>query len=171
MSAMNHGTANRGSAVGLFWAVVISTFIALVLMLIALPDSLFYFWPDWIALVVIFWALYQPIRFGPVCGFIIGTLLEVLFVRNFGVLGLGLASLAFFVNSTHQQLKVLSPWQQMFIIGFFIAVFKLITGWLSGLVSDFQTNSEYWYSLLGDVLVWPFVTILLHELRRIFRLN
>ena len=162
---------NRGSAVNLFWAVVISTSVAFVLMLIALPQSVFYFRPDWVALVVIFWALYQPERFGPVSGFIIGTLLEVLLVKNLGVFGFGLACLAFIVNSTHRQLKVLSPWQQVIIIGLFIGFYKVITGWLTGLVSDFQINAEYWYSLLGDVLIWPFVTILLNELRRFFRLS
>jgi len=136
-----------------------------------LPPSLFYFWPDWIVLVVIFWSLTQPDRIGPFIGFIIGTLLEVLFVRNFGVLGLGLATLAFLVNSTHQQLRVLSAWQQMIIVGLFVGVFKLITGWFSGLVSDFVITTEYWYSLFGDILVWPFISILLFELRRFFRVS
>jgi len=164
-------TNNRGSSSSLFIAVAISTFVALVLKLIQLPLSLFYFWPDWIALVVAFWALHQPGRFGPVAGFIIGTLLEVLFVRTFGVLGLGLATLAFVINSTHQQLRALSVWQQIFVIGLYVGVFKLLTGWLSGMVSDFVITSEYWYSLLGDILIWPFATILLHELRRILRLR
>jgi len=161
----------RGSRVNLFWAVSVSTFVALVLMLIQLPQNVFYFWPDWIVLVVVFWALVQPDRIGPVIGFIIGTLLEVLFVRNFGVMGLGLATLAFLVNSTHQQLRALSPWQQMFLIGLFVGIFKLITGWFYGLVSDFTITTEYWYSLLGDMIVWPFVSILIHELRRIFRVS
>ena len=47
-------SANRGSALNLFWAVLISTFVALVLKLISLPQSVFYFWPDWVVLVVIF---------------------------------------------------------------------------------------------------------------------
>ena len=163
--------SKRGSEVNLFWAVFFSTFAALVLMLIELPQNLFYFWPDWIVLVVAFWALTQPDRIGPFVGFIIGTLIEVLFVRNFGVLGFGLAALAFVINSTHQQLRVLSAWQQMLIIGLFIGVFKLVTGWFSGLVSDFVFITEYWYSLLGDILVWPFVSILLYELRRLFRVR
>jgi len=164
-------SANRGSNRSLFFAVVISTFIALVLMLIQFPSWFFNFWPDWVAIVVIFWSLHQPERFGPVAGFIIGMLMEVLFVHTFGVWGLGLASLAFIVNSTHQQLRVLSVWQQIFVIGLFIAVFKFIIGWFSGMVSDFVINSQFWYSLLGDILVWPFVTILLHELRRMLRLR
>ena len=161
-------SSSRTSGVNLFWAIAVSTFIALVLMLIQLPQSLFYFWPDWIALVVIYWTLVESDRVGPFCGFIIGTLLEVLFVRTFGVLGLGLAILAFIINSTSQQLRALSPWQQMFLIGLYIGTFKLVTGWFSGMVSDFVISTEYWYSLLGDIIVWPFIYILLQELRRLF---
>jgi len=151
--------------------VAISAFIALVLTVVQLPGWLFYFWPDWIAIVVAYWALMTPKRVGPFVGFIIGTLLEVLFVRKFGVLGFGLATLAFIVNSTSQQLRALSIWQQMISIGVFISFFKLLTGWLSGLVSGFTITPEYWYSLLGSVLIWPFAYILLEELRRVVRIR
>jgi len=159
----------NNSPINLFWAVMVSSFVALVLMLIQLPSWMFYFWPDWIALVVVYWALVTPNRFGPVMGFIIGTLLEVVFVRKFGVLGLGLAVLAFIVNSSHQQLRVLSMWQQMILVG--VGVFKLITGWFYGLVTDFTITTEYWYSLIGCVVIWPFAFILLQELRRITRVK
>lgn len=155
----------------LFFGVSISVFIALVLTVVQLPAFLFYFWPDWIAIVVAYWALRTPTQVGPFVAFIIGTLLEVLFVRNFGVLGLGLATLAFLVNSASQQLRALSIWQQMVSIGFFIAIFKLLTGWLSGMVSEFTITSDYWYSIFGSVLIWPFATILLEELRSALRIR
>jgi rod shape-determining protein MreD len=75
--------------------VSLSVFVALVLTVVQLPAAMDYFWPDWIAIVVAYWALRTPNQVGPFVAFIIGTLLEVLFVRKFGVLGLGLASLAF----------------------------------------------------------------------------
>lgn len=158
--------SNRVSNYKVFWAVSLSTLVALALMIVPVPQPLFYFWPDWIALVIVYWALYTPEKVGPVVGFIIGVLLEVLFVRKFGVEGLGLATLAFLVNYANQQLNVLSIWQQTIVIAMFIALFKLITGWLYGLVGDFTITFEYWYSLLGCILVWPFMCILLHELRR-----
>jgi rod shape-determining protein MreD len=164
-------THSRNSATSLFWAVAFSSFVALVLMVISLPQWIFYFWPDWIALIIVYWALHAPDRFGPFIGFVIGLLLEVLFVRKFGVQGLGLATLAFIVNSTHQQLRVLSMWQQTLLVVLFIGVFKLITGWLYGMVADFTITREYWYSLVGCMVAWPFVYILLEELRRIARIR
>ena len=158
--------SNRLSNYKIFWAVSFSALIALALMIVPLPQWLFYFWPDWIALVIVYWALYTPEKVGPVVGFLIGVLLEVLFVRKFGVEGLGLATLAFLVNYANQQLNVLSIWQQTIVIAMFVALFKLITGWLYGLVGDFTITIEYWYSLLGCIFVWPFMSILLHEMRR-----
>jgi len=164
-------SSNRPSSGSLVLAVSVSAFVALVLTVVQLPGWLFYFWPDWIAIVVAYWALVAPKRAGPLVGFIIGTLLEVLFVRKFGVLGFGLATLAFMINATSQQLRALSIWQQMISMGVFISFFKLLTGWLSGLVSGFTITPEYWYSLLGSALIWPFAFILLEELRRAVRIR
>lgn len=159
------------SGLQIFFGVFISVFVGLVLTKVQLPDFLRYFRPDWIAIVVAYWALRTPDQVGPFVALAIGTLLEVLFVRKFGVLGLGLATLAFLTNSASQQLRALSIWQQMISIGFFIALFKLLTGWLSGMVSEFTITSDYWYSILGSVLIWPFATILLEELRSALRIR
>jgi len=142
--------------------------VALILMALPLSQNL---WPDWIALVIVYWALSAPDRVGPLIGFLIGTLLEVLFVRPFGIVGFGLATLAFVVNRTNLQLRVLSVWQQTLVVGLFVAFFKLLTGWLNGMVTDFTITIDYWYSIVGDMLVWPFIYILLQEVRRKARIN
>ena len=160
-------TMNRRRQPGfsLFWSIALSFIVGYTLTTIPTPQAIFYFWPDWIALIVVYWALMAPDRVGPWVGFVFGTLLEVLFVRDFGVLGFGYAMLAFAVNRTHLQLQVISIGPQMVVVGLLIAVFKLIIGWLYGLTSDFTMTSEYRYSLIGCVLAWPFVFILLQELR------
>lgn len=168
---MSVSASRRSSPASVFLAVGLSSFVALLLTIVQVPNWLFYFWPDWVALVIVYWALVLPNRIGSFIGFIVGTLLEVLFVRNFGVLGLGLATLAFIVNSAHLQLRVLSIWQQTLFMALLIGVFKLLTGWLYGIVSDFTITTEYWYSLLGSMAIWPFAFILLEELRRKARIR
>ncbi|MBT8115259.1 MAG: rod shape-determining protein MreD [Arenicella sp.] len=149
----------------LLWAFSLSAFMALVLMILQV-EQILSFWPEWMALVVIYWALMAPEKIRPWVAFVTGTLLEVLLVRNFGILGLGLATLAFIVNSAHLQLRVLSLWQQTVVIGMLIGIFKLITGWLYGMTSDLNISVAYFYPAIGSMLVWPFVYILLQELRR-----
>lgn len=152
-------------------AVGLSSFVALILTIVQVPNWLFSFWPDWVAITTVYWALVLPSRVGSFIAFIIGTLLEVLLVRKFGVIGLGLATIAFIVNSAHLQLRVLSIWQQTLFLILLIGFFKLLTGWLYGIVADFTITTEYWYSLLGSMLVWPFAFILLEELRRKARIR
>ena len=134
-------------------------------MVIPLPQGVFFYWPDWIPMIMVFWALTSPDRFGPWVGFVVGILLEVIFVRKFGIEGLALASLIVLVNRSHLQLRVLSVWQQTIVVVLYIAIYKLIAGWLNGLIADFTITREYWYSLLGDLLIWPFLIILLNEVK------
>ena len=84
-------------------AFVLSVFFALVLAMLSVADSIYYFWPEWLVLVLIFWCYTEPDRYGPLTGFILGILLDVLTVKTFGVLSLGLAFIAFFVNKTSHQ--------------------------------------------------------------------
>ncbi len=163
--------SNQPSRAGVIVGFGLSTLIALVLTVVQLPEWLFNFWPDWIAMVLIYWCLTKPEFIGPVVGFIVGTLLEVLFVRKFGVLGLGLATLAFIVNSAHLQIRIMTVWQQTLLVGLFIGIFKLITGWLYGIVSDFTITREFWFPIIGAMILWPFVFILLEELRRVLRIR
>lgn len=160
---------SRSSGITVFWAVSLSIFVAAVFTVIPVPQVIFLYWPDWVALVLFYWALTVPDKVGPFVGWAVGTLMEVLFVQTFGVLGLGFATLVFTVNRINLQLKVLSVWQQMLVVGLFIGIFKLITGWLYGMISGFTISSEYFYSLIGCMVSWPFLFILLQELRRMAR--
>ena len=147
----------------------ISVFAALVLTLVSLPDALYYFWPDWMLLVVIFWSYSERDAFGPGHALPMGILLDVLYVKTFGVLSLGFVLIAFIVNQTSHQLKAMTSWQQCFMVGLLAAIFKLLTGWLYGIVEDFSFTLPFWYSIIGSMVAWPFVTIILSGLRRFTR--
>jgi rod shape-determining protein MreD len=158
-------------APGLAIPVVISTLlIALILMVVPLPRWLFYFWPDWVGLVLAYWALMFPQQTTPFRVLLVALCAEVLFVKNFGVLGIGLVPAIFFIASISQQMKAMSIWTQVVIVAVAMALSKLIAGWVSGLVGDFEITLEYWYSIIGDVLIWPFLYIALNELRRVTRI-
>lgn len=164
--------SNSGrSSTAIYWAFSLSSFVAFTLMLVQVPDWLSPFWPDWIALIVVYWALISPGRIGPLVGFVLGTMLEVLFAKTFGVLSAGLATLAFLVNISHLQLRVISRWQQIFLVILLVATFKLINLWLEGMVDDARITALDWSSLVGDLMIWPFINIVLDELRRAFKIR
>lgn len=159
--------ANNSSLnLGLIIVLCLSTFIASVLTIVKLPTWLFYFRPDWLALVAIYWVLAMPEKLGIIFGFLHGLLLDLLLFKAFGLNALGFTFMTFLVARYYQQLRIFDLWQQALLIAFVICIMKLIVGWVHGLVSDFEFARFYWYSILGDVVMWPFIYILSRDLRR-----
>ena len=152
-------------------AFALSIIVAFTLKLVQVPHWLLSFWPDWIALVMVVWALQFPQKVTPLIAFIVGTMLEVLTAKTFGVVSIGLATLVFLVNLSHLQLRVLSSWQQVFLVVVLVAFSNLINLWLDGLVGGNKISAEDWYSIVGNIVVWPFINIILSEVRRAFRIR
>lgn len=152
-----------------YWVLMTTLFFAMVLSVIPVPQLVFDLWPDWVPLLLFYWALMAPERVGAWTGLIVGILAEVIMVKSFGVYALGLASLVYFVGRIHQQIRVLPMWQQMLLVAFFVGFFKLVTGWLYGLIDGYVIRFDSYYSLIGNALVWPFLYILLQEFTRSVR--
>ena len=121
--------------------------------------------------MMVVWALQAPQKVTPLTAFIVGTMLEVLTAKTFGVVSIGLATLVFLVNLSYLQLRVLSSWQQVFLVVVLVAFSNLINLWLEGLVGGNKISVEDWYSIVGNIVVWPFINILLNEVRRAFRIR
>ena len=131
-----------------------------------LPVWMFYFRPDWIALLVVYWVLALPNRLGVMFGFMHGLLLDLLLIKLLGLNALGLSILAFTVSRTYMQMRMFPIWQQALLVGILIAVMKLIVAWVATWVSDFQITQHYWYSIVADIVIWPFLYIILRDVRR-----
>ena len=155
----------------LLLVIMLSVLLALVLMVMPLPDWLFYYRPDWLALVLIYWALATPDKVGATIGFLLGLLMDVLLVKKFGLNALGMCMIGFVANWMHTQIRTLSIWRQAITVGIMIAVMKLIIGWVLGMFSEFTMTLYYWYSIVGDILVWPWIYILSRNVRRAMRIN
>ena len=89
------------------------------LLLTALPvfDLIYYLWPEWVLLIVVYWSIHHADRVGPVVAMLVGLLLDVLAVSTLGVSSLALALVAQLANSVHRQVLALSLWQQMLVVG------------------------------------------------------
>ena len=64
------------------WVIVVTFIVAMLLSVVALPDSipweLGYLRPQWVVLVLIYWIIALPHRIGIVVAWLIGLLLDVL---------------------------------------------------------------------------------------------
>jgi len=130
-----------------------------------LPDWLFYFRPDWLALILIYWVLAFPERLAVGFGLLCGLYLDLILVKPLGLNALGFVLLAYLVSHWSSQIRALSLWQQCLFLGVLLSFCKLIIGFASIWIIDFVFTRFYWYSMVGNIIFWPIVYLVLREVR------
>ena len=163
---MSQLTQHRGGGI-----IIISIIVALTLTILPLPRMLELFRPEWVAMVVIYWCMAVPQRFGVGFAWLIGLLLDVVRDSLLGQYALGLALIAFLVLHIHQRLRVFPLWQQALTIALLIIVQYMIVFWIKGITGE---STSIWNMLLPaftTLLFWPPVYLLMRQLRRHFQVS
>ncbi len=143
-----------------------SLIIAMSLDILALPASLIPFRPDWVALTVIYWSMALPQRFSLVSAWIAGLLLDELTGTLLGQHALALTILAYISIHFYQRMRTYPLWQQALGVGLMLIVYRLLMLWIYGISGHPPHTWTYWPPLLTDILIWPWVYLLLRGMRR-----
>ncbi|WP_067519872.1 rod shape-determining protein MreD [Endozoicomonas ascidiicola] len=151
------------------WVVWMTLLAAAIFSIMPLPEWLSLIRPAWVPIVVIYWVLALPDRFGLFFAFITGLLLDVFQGSMFGLSSLGLLVLAFVVLSMHRRLRLFPVWQQAFMVFLLIAFYQILLVWLRSALGG--TIPSVWYLLpsISSALIWPWMMSGLRFLRRYFR--
>lgn len=156
---------------GLFIVLVITSLLASILTLVSLPEWMFHFRPDWLILLVIFWVVQLPERVSLGYACFHGILLDLLLVKPLGLNAISFVLFAFAASFWSSQIKVMSLWQQSLFVSVLILAFKLLVGITSLMSADFVFTQYYWFSLVGNIIFWPVISIVLVEVCRISDIN
>ena len=100
-------SSHRGGMVIFF-----SIFIALVLAILPMPETLQSYRLQWLTLVLIYWCLAIPERVGVGVSFLAGIMLDIITGSLLGQHAMSLSVVAFITVKTHQRVRVFPPWQQ-----------------------------------------------------------
>ena len=157
------------------WVIVVSLLLALVLSIIALPDSIpvevGYLRPHWVALVLIYWIIALPYRVGIVVAWVLGILLDVLLGSLLGQHALALMIVAYIAASLYQRMRMFAVWQQSLIIFAIIGLNQLINFWIENIAGITQWSMWYLLPSVVSALIWPWVFLVLRYLRRLFQVT
>lgn len=154
-----------------WWFINISILVALVLSIMPLPIELRPFWPDWAALIVIYWAMALPHRVNIGTAWIVGFLLDILLGTILGVHALALAIVTFVVSSNFQKLRNFSVWQQSFLIGVFLVLYHIIVFWVNRFLLNLNFSIEFIMPALSGAVLWLWLFPLLRSFRRRFKVR
>ncbi|MBT8422020.1 MAG: rod shape-determining protein MreD [Gammaproteobacteria bacterium] len=148
------------------WPTVLLSLLAgLVLTLTPLPGWLQPWRPSWIALVIIYWLIYEPRRVGMMTAWISGLMLDTLRGVLLGQHALALVVISFFALRFHLRIRVFPIGQQTATVFMLIALHEFLLYWVDGVSGEPGGDWRRWLSVMSSAAVWPVVTLILNRFR------
>ncbi len=153
------------------WLVQSTFLLALYLQALPMPDVVLYWRPEWLSLVLIFWALTLPQRVGSLHGFFWGLLLDLIEGTLLGHNALVMALLGFLCNRFYQRIRMYSMLKQSLLVFFLVGISQLVFQWIQGVFGAMSTLGFLLLPALVSGLLWAWIHTLLLGLKRRFAVN
>ncbi|GAC34121.1 rod shape-determining protein MreD [Paraglaciecola polaris] len=155
----------RNNAIGL------SIIVALVLQIMPMPSIVEQYRPDWVFLVLGYWALALPERVNVGVACFVGLILDILLGTSIGVHSFAMSLSVFVLAANYQRLRNYSVWQQAVVIGILCALYNLVVFWLIHLLTDIYFILTYMWPVVTSMVIWPWIFWLLRRVRRQLHLS
>jgi rod shape-determining protein MreD len=145
--------------------VIISFLIGLVLTIMPLPDVVEALRPDWLAMLVIFWAMQLPRTWGIGIAWLIGIVLDVSQGTLLGQHALALCFVAFITVRFHLLMRVFPLPQLTATVLPILAIYQFLLFWINGVAGVDAPSITYWGPVISGTMLWPLVMIMLSGIR------
>lgn len=150
------------------WCIGASLVLALALTALPLPEWAAAWRPAWVASVLIYWCMALPQRVGLFVGWFCGLLLDVQQGTLLGLNALGLVLVAYLTIRFHQRMRLFPLARQAMLVGGYLLLYQAVV-LLGNLALGLPAGSwRYWMPAFTSMLLWPWLFIVLRDLRRKF---
>jgi rod shape-determining protein MreD len=147
--------------------IVISILLAMVLMLMPLPDSLRVVRPEWVLLTLMYWAMALPRRVGVGYAWLVGLFMDVLLGGILGILAFAYALVVYLILHFHLQLRQFPLWQQALSLMSLILLVHIVTVMMTPVMTEWHA----WLPAVVSTLLWPLIYVFLRAVRRTFHVR
>jgi rod shape-determining protein MreD len=155
-----------------FWWFIGTLVVSMLLMLIPLPHVLDPFKPYWPALVLLYWAMEsgdQRVTLG--LAFILGVCADMLNGVLLGEQALRLCVLAFIALRFRSRLRFFPMWQQTLAVLALLVNDRFLLLVVRAFAGESTPPALWWASPFVSAALWPFLFLLLDDLRMRLRLQ
>ncbi|MCP4766835.1 MAG: rod shape-determining protein MreD [Gammaproteobacteria bacterium] len=149
-----------------YLVIYVSLVIALILMILPLPDWAQIYRPNWVALVLIYWSMALPKRVGLWFAFFCGIVLDTSLGTLLGQHAMGLVIIIFFNMNFHQRIRVLALAQQAIYVFALLLINQGVVAWVEGIMGRPTPLLAFFSAPLVGMLIWPWVFVMLRDIRR-----
>lgn len=122
--------------------------------------------PQWLLLVLLYWVLALPERYGVLAGALAGLVQDGLSGSFLGTHMLGYAVVVAVFLAGSRRIRMFNVWQQALLLWLLLFVLEALQYWATRL--GYPVRSGPWLLLppLSGALVWPWLLVFLRGLRR-----
>ena len=143
------------------WFIILSLMVGLLLNLLPIQGDLLMLRPDFVALVLLFWGIYQPQRVSMSVAFVMGLLMDVSNSSMFGQHALAYSVMIFIALLLRRRLHIFGLLKQAPQIGLLLLFTQFII-----LLTELLNRTDFpgWYYFLASftgMLLWPLISRLL----------
>ncbi len=150
------------------WMIWLTFLLAFILTIVPLPEWAATMRPEWVALTLIYWCIALPQRVGVGTAWGLGLGLDVLKGAVLGQHALALTIVIFLIIKIHRQIRVYPLWQQALVIGALILLNQMLVLWVNGIIGISSSGWIYWLPSLSSAVLWPWMYLILRDVRRNF---
>ncbi len=145
--------------------VIATLLVGLMLTIMPLPQSVASFRPDWLALLIIFWAMQLPRTWSIGTAWFVGIILDVSYGTLLGQHALALCVVAFITVRFHLLMRVFPLSQLSLTVFALLALYQFLLFWINGVAGVSAQAVDYWGPVITGTLLWPFLYMFLSGIR------
>jgi len=138
-------------------------------MLMPLPVWAAWYRPAFVLLVLIYWVMTAPNLVNVGVAWFFGVIVDLLNGTLLGEHALGYTVVIYLVSRVYLRLRMAPVIQQGFTVLFFVLIYQFILYCIQGFIGELPKSSLYWMSSLTSMLLWPWLYVMLQDLRRWYK--
>ncbi|MGS0682579.1 rod shape-determining protein MreD [Shewanella sp. 125m-7] len=153
------------------WVVWLSLLVAMLFQIMPLPDLVEAWRPDWLLLVIIYWAMALPHRYNILTAWVLGVMLDILLGATLGIRAFAMSVVVYVVVLHFQRMRNFPMWQQSLLVAMQVALYNLVVFWVQFVTNGAVFDINLFYPALSSLVMWPWIFWLLRRVRRLYKVR
>ncbi|WOT04785.1 rod shape-determining protein MreD [Shewanella youngdeokensis] len=153
------------------WVVWVSFLVAMLFQIMPLPELVAAWRPDWLMLVIIYWAMALPHRYNILTAWLLGVMLDILLGATLGIRAFSMSVVVYVVVLHFQRLRNFPMWQQSLLVATQVAIYNLIVFWVQYVTETASFELSLFYPAFSSLMMWPWIFWSLRRVRRLYKVR
>lgn len=149
----------------------LSLFVGLLFQIMPVPQIVHAWRPDWLLLVMIYWAMALPHRYNILTAWLFAVMLDILLGATLGVRSLAMSIVIYIVVLHFQRLRNFPMWQQALLVATLVCLYHIVIFWEQFILGAVQFSIELFLPAMSSLVIWPWVFWILRRIRRHYKVR